>query len=78
MWGGRDSNPRPTDYESVACARAVVDAVQHNRFEVWSLANQWIGLKLCHLVGREIREPVLLAMGIGKIADHMNQSARAK
>jgi NAD(P)-dependent dehydrogenase (short-subunit alcohol dehydrogenase family) len=59
------------------CARAVVDAVQHNRFEVWSPANQWVGVKLGHLFGRAVRERVLLAMGIGKIADDMDQSARA-
>ena len=59
------------------CARAVVDAVQHNRFEVWSPANQWVGVKLGHLVGRAVRERALLAMGIGKIADDMDQSARA-
>jgi len=59
------------------CARAVVDAVAHNRFEVWSPASQCIGIKLGHLVGRAVRERVLLAMGIGKIADDMDQSMRA-
>jgi short-subunit dehydrogenase len=59
------------------CARAVVNAVQHNRFDVWSPANQWVGIKLGHLLGRGVRERVLLAMGIGTIAEHLDQSARA-
>jgi NAD(P)-dependent dehydrogenase (short-subunit alcohol dehydrogenase family) len=59
------------------CARAVVDAVVHNRFEVWSPANQWVGVKLGHLVGRAVRERTLLALGIGRIADDMDPSARA-
>ncbi|MGV9818916.1 SDR family NAD(P)-dependent oxidoreductase [Nocardia xishanensis] len=58
------------------CARAVVDAVQYNRYEVWSPANQWINIKLGHLVGRAIRERVLLATGIGDIAGHMDEGAR--
>jgi len=59
------------------CARAVVEAVQHNRFDVWSPANQWIGIKLGHLLGRAVRDRVLLAMGIGKIAEHIDPSVRA-
>ncbi|MFE6923025.1 SDR family oxidoreductase [Nocardia sp. NPDC057663] len=59
------------------CARAVVDAVQHNRFEVWSPAGQAIGVRLGHLVGRVIRERVLLATGIGRIAEEMDQTARS-
>jgi NAD(P)-dependent dehydrogenase (short-subunit alcohol dehydrogenase family) len=59
------------------CARAVVEAVRHNRFDVWSPANQWIGIKLGHLLGRAVRDRVLVAMGIGKIAEHIDPLARA-
>ncbi|MFE3188535.1 SDR family oxidoreductase [Nocardia sp. NPDC059240] len=58
------------------CARAVVDAVRHNRFEVWSPAGQWVSIKLGHLVGRAVRERVLMATGIGRIVDDMDQTAR--
>lgn len=59
------------------CARAAVDAVQHNRFNVFAPAGQGIGIKLGYLVGRAMRDRVLLAMGIGKIAGNLDRTARA-
>jgi NAD(P)-dependent dehydrogenase (short-subunit alcohol dehydrogenase family) len=59
------------------CAQAVVDAVRHNRFNVFAPASQAIGIKLGDVVGRAVRDRVLLAMGIGKIADHLDINARA-
>jgi NAD(P)-dependent dehydrogenase (short-subunit alcohol dehydrogenase family) len=58
------------------CAAAVVAAVRDNRFEIWAPAGQWIGIKLGHLVGRRIRERVLLGIGIDKIADNLDEAAR--
>ena len=59
------------------CARAVVDAVQHNRFNVFAPASQAIGIKLGQVFGRTIRDRVLVAMGIAKIADHLDSNSRA-
>jgi NAD(P)-dependent dehydrogenase (short-subunit alcohol dehydrogenase family) len=59
------------------CAHAVVEAVRHNRFNVFAPASQAVGIKLSQIVGRGIRDRVLLAMGIGKIADHLDITARA-
>jgi NAD(P)-dependent dehydrogenase (short-subunit alcohol dehydrogenase family) len=58
------------------CARAVVEAVRHNRFNVFAPASQAVGIKLSQIVGRGIRDRVLLAMGIGKIAEHLDINAR--
>lgn len=60
------------------CARAVIHAVQHNRFNVFVPAGQGIGIKLGYLVGRAARDRVLLAMGIGKIAGDLDRAARAE
>ncbi|OHV04437.1 SDR family NAD(P)-dependent oxidoreductase [Mycobacterium talmoniae] len=59
------------------CARAVVRAVQRNRFNVFAPAGQGIGIKLGYLVGRSIRDRVLLSMGISKIAADVDPVARA-
>jgi NAD(P)-dependent dehydrogenase (short-subunit alcohol dehydrogenase family) len=59
------------------CAHAVVDAVAHNRFNVFAPPSQAIGIKLGNLLGRAVRDRVLVAMGIGKIADHLDASQRA-
>jgi NAD(P)-dependent dehydrogenase (short-subunit alcohol dehydrogenase family) len=58
------------------CAHAVVEAVRHNRFNVFAPASQAVGIKLSQIVGRGIRDRVLLAMGIGKIAEHLDINAR--
>jgi NAD(P)-dependent dehydrogenase (short-subunit alcohol dehydrogenase family) len=59
------------------CAHAVVEAVRHNRFNVFAPASQALGIKLGQLVGRGIRDRVLLALGIGKIAEHLDLTARS-
>ena len=58
------------------CAHAVVEAVRHNRFNVFAPASQAVGIKLGQIFGRGVRDRVLLAMGIGKIADHLDITAR--
>jgi short-subunit dehydrogenase len=58
------------------CARAIVDAVQRNRFEVWVPSSGWFGVKLGHLLGRAIRERMMLALGIAKVSGQADQSAR--
>lgn len=60
------------------CARAVVHAVQDNRFNMFAPASQGIGIKLGYLVGRTVRDRVLLAMGISKIAGNLDPATRAQ
>jgi len=60
------------------CANAVVDAVRHNRFNVFAPSSQAIGIKLGNVAGRRVRDRILLAMGIGKIADHLDINARSR
>ena len=50
-------------------ARAVLDAVRRDRFEVWVPASQAIGLKLGNLLPRPLREGVMRAIGVGRIGD---------
>ena len=57
-------------------ARAVVEAVRRERFEVWVPSNQWIGVKFGNLLPRRLRERVILAMGVGRIAGQADLSAR--
>ena len=59
------------------CAKAIVNAVRHNRFNVFAPTSQAIGIKLGNVAGRRVRDRVLLAMGIGKIADHLDSNSRA-
>lgn len=58
------------------CARAAVNAVQRNRFNVFAPAGQIVSVKLSYLVGRKIRDRVLLALGIAKIADRVDNTTR--
>ncbi|MFE5286018.1 SDR family oxidoreductase [Nocardia sp. NPDC056611] len=58
------------------CARAVVDAVRHNRFEVWAPADQRIGVQLGHMVPRALREKVMLALRVDAIARQADESVR--
>ncbi|MEU6187558.1 SDR family NAD(P)-dependent oxidoreductase [Nocardia sp. NPDC047038] len=58
------------------CARAVVKAVQHNRFNIWAPAGQWVGIKLGQILGRAIRDRVLISIRIGKIAENVDTTAR--
>jgi short-subunit dehydrogenase len=74
-----DGQPRPRLLPVVTpedVARAVVRAVQDNRFEVWVPSNQWVSVKFGNLLPRRARERVLLAFGVGKIAGEADQTAR--
>jgi NAD(P)-dependent dehydrogenase (short-subunit alcohol dehydrogenase family) len=57
-------------------ARGVLDAVRQNKFEVWVPSNQWVSVKLGNLLPRRLRERVILAMGLGRIAGETDLSAR--
>lgn len=74
-----DGQPRPRLLPVVTpddVARAVLDAVIHNRFEVWVPANQWVSVKLGNLLPRRVRERVILGVGVGQIAGGADQAAR--
>jgi NAD(P)-dependent dehydrogenase (short-subunit alcohol dehydrogenase family) len=74
-----DGQPRPRLLPVVTpddVARAVISAVEKDRFEVWVPSNQWISVKLGNLMPRRLRERVLLALGVGRIAGEADQSAR--
>ncbi|MGA5544933.1 SDR family oxidoreductase [Mycobacterium sp. NPDC051198] len=58
------------------CARAAVNAVRHNRFNVFVPGDQVVSIKLSYVVGRKVRDRVLLALGIAKIADRVDNTAR--
>jgi NAD(P)-dependent dehydrogenase (short-subunit alcohol dehydrogenase family) len=58
------------------CAEAVLDAVRSGRFEVWVPSNQWLSVKLSNLLPRPLRERLMLALGVGKIAREADQGAR--
>lgn len=55
---------------------AVLDAVRHNRFEVWVPASQGVTAKLGNALPRRAREAVLRAVGVGKVAGDVDAEAR--
>ncbi|MGW0035196.1 SDR family NAD(P)-dependent oxidoreductase [Gordonia sp. NPDC003376] len=59
------------------CADAVVKAVQHNIFNVWAPGDLGFSIKLSQIVGRRIRDRVLLATRVDKIAEKVEPTARA-
>jgi NAD(P)-dependent dehydrogenase (short-subunit alcohol dehydrogenase family) len=74
-----DGQPRPRPLPVVTpqdVARAVLEAVRQDKFEVWVPSNQWVSVKLGNLLPRRLRERVLLAVGVGKIAGETDQAAR--
>lgn len=74
-----DGQPRPRLLPVVTpedVADAVIAAVEKDRFEVWVPSNQWISVKLGNLLPRRVRERVLLALGVGRIAGEADQTAR--
>lgn len=74
-----DGQPRPRLLPVVTpedVAKAVVQAVETNRFEVWIPRNQWVSVKFGNLVPRRLRERVLLALGVGRIAGDADLETR--
>jgi NAD(P)-dependent dehydrogenase (short-subunit alcohol dehydrogenase family) len=59
-------------------AQAVVNAVREDKFEVWVPASQAISVKLGNLLPRPLRESVLRAMGVGRIAGEADPALRAE
>jgi NAD(P)-dependent dehydrogenase (short-subunit alcohol dehydrogenase family) len=57
-------------------AHAVLDAVREDKFEVWVPASQAISVKLGNLLPRPVRESVMRAMGVGRIAGEADPIAR--
>jgi hypothetical protein len=57
-------------------AQAVLDAVRDDRFEVWVPSSQWISVKLGNLLPRRLREAVLRAVGVPRIAEDADLTAR--
>ncbi len=57
-------------------AHAVLAAVREDKFEVWVPASQAISVKLGNLLPRRIREGVMRAMGVGRIAGDADLTAR--
>jgi NAD(P)-dependent dehydrogenase (short-subunit alcohol dehydrogenase family) len=57
-------------------AQAVLDAVRDDKFEVWVPASQAISVKLGNLLPRPLREGVMRATGVGRIAGDADLSAR--
>jgi NAD(P)-dependent dehydrogenase (short-subunit alcohol dehydrogenase family) len=75
-----DGQPRPRMLPVVTpddVARAVLQAVRNNKFEIWVPASQAITFKLSNLLPRPARESLMRAMGIGRIAGEADQAARA-
>ncbi len=57
-------------------AQAVLDAVRNDKFEVWVPAAQAISVKLGNLLPRPLRERVMRAVGVGRIAGEADLIAR--
>jgi NAD(P)-dependent dehydrogenase (short-subunit alcohol dehydrogenase family) len=71
------ARPRPLPVVSPDdVARGVLGAVRQNKFEVWVPSNQWVSVKLGNLLPRGLRERVILAMGVGRIAGETDLRAR--
>jgi NAD(P)-dependent dehydrogenase (short-subunit alcohol dehydrogenase family) len=59
-------------------AQAVLTAVREDKFEVWVPASQAISVKLGNLLPRPLREGVLRAIGVGRIAGEADPALRAE
>jgi NAD(P)-dependent dehydrogenase (short-subunit alcohol dehydrogenase family) len=57
-------------------AHAVLQAVRNSQFEVWVPSNQWISVKLGNLLPRPVRESLMRATGVGRIAGEADLAAR--
>jgi NAD(P)-dependent dehydrogenase (short-subunit alcohol dehydrogenase family) len=59
-----------------AVAQAVLDAVRSNKFEVWVPASQKLSFKVGNLLPRPLREGVMRALGVGRIAGEADLTER--
>jgi NAD(P)-dependent dehydrogenase (short-subunit alcohol dehydrogenase family) len=74
-----DGQPRPRMLAQIGpddVGAAVVDAVEHNRFEVWVPRSQGASAKVGLLLPRRAREAVLRGLGVGRIAGGYDRAAR--
>jgi short-subunit dehydrogenase len=76
-----DGQPQPRLLPVVTpddVAQAVLTAVREDKFEVWVPASQAISVKLGNLLPRPLRESVLRAIGVGRIAGEADPALRAE
>ena len=74
-----EGQPRPRLLPFVTpadVARAAVDAVRRDKFEVWVPASQGVSAKLGLMLPRRVREATLRALGVPKIAGGTDLAAR--
>jgi short-subunit dehydrogenase len=74
-----DGQARPRALAQVTAddvARAVLDALRHKRFEVWVPRSQAASVKLAAILPRRVREPIMRAMGVTRIAGDTDPEAR--
>ena len=74
-----DGQPQPRLLAQVTAdevAQAVLDAVRDGKFEVWVPASQAISVKLGNLLPRVMRDAVMRAMGVGRIAGDADLTRR--
>ena len=57
-------------------AAAVLNAVCQDKFEVWVPSEQWLSVKLGNLLPRRLRESLMRATGLGRIAGQADLAAR--
>jgi NAD(P)-dependent dehydrogenase (short-subunit alcohol dehydrogenase family) len=79
LTGMLDGQARPRGLPQVSAddvATATVDAIRHNRFEVWVPRSQGVSLKLGSILPRSVRELIMRAMGVTRIAGDTDAEAR--
>jgi NAD(P)-dependent dehydrogenase (short-subunit alcohol dehydrogenase family) len=76
-----DGQPQPRALPVVTpddVADALIDALQHRRFEVWVPRSQAATAKLAAVLPRVAREAALRALGVTRIAGAYDRAARAE
>ncbi|HEX2084557.1 MAG TPA: SDR family oxidoreductase [Solirubrobacteraceae bacterium] len=74
-----DGQARPRALPQVSAddvAKAVIAAIERNRFEVWVPRSQGVSAKLAGLAPRAVREAALRALGVTRIAGETDLEAR--
>jgi NAD(P)-dependent dehydrogenase (short-subunit alcohol dehydrogenase family) len=74
-----DGQPQPRLMAQITpddVAVAILDAVEHNRFEVWVPRSQGATAKLGTILPRRAREAIMRAIGVDKIAGETDMEAR--